>query len=234
MLCRALRSIYRIPSSSRTCACVPLIFGVRYHTPCPAPTGYLLHLVPFASAEREWAEERATRDARARDAEKKADALAKQNALLHAQIEDAAKAASAGAENLESAGGSASGSGGKLHEVVAYLRQEKESALGQVEVLSLEQSRWRRAAEQARAEADEARARLRDAEGAAGKSEAEGERKLKALMAKVEHLNVVQESNGVLRAELDACLLSDYEWNLGPEQWLRLPDPFVPWHQEVA
>jgi G3E family GTPase len=37
-----------------------------------------------------------------------------------------------------------------------------------------------------------------------------------------------------LRAELDACLLSDYEWNLGPEQWLRLPDPFVPWHQEVA
>ena len=37
-----------------------------------------------------------------------------------------------------------------------------------------------------------------------------------------------------LRAELDACLLSDYEWNLGPEHWLRLLDPFEAWHQEVA
>ena len=37
-----------------------------------------------------------------------------------------------------------------------------------------------------------------------------------------------------LRTELDACLLSDYEWNLGPEHWLRLPDPFEPWLQEVA
>ena len=37
-----------------------------------------------------------------------------------------------------------------------------------------------------------------------------------------------------LRAELDACLLSEAEWDLGPEHWLRLPDPFVPWHQEVA
>lgn len=37
-----------------------------------------------------------------------------------------------------------------------------------------------------------------------------------------------------LRAELDACLLSDVEWNLGPEHWLRMSDPFNPWHQEVA
>lgn len=37
-----------------------------------------------------------------------------------------------------------------------------------------------------------------------------------------------------LRGELDACLLNDYEWSLGPEHWLRLPDPFTPWHQEVA
>ncbi len=37
-----------------------------------------------------------------------------------------------------------------------------------------------------------------------------------------------------LRNELDACLLSDLEWSLGPEHWLRMPDPFGPWQQEVA
>ncbi|MGA6098553.1 zinc metallochaperone GTPase ZigA [Stutzerimonas marianensis] len=37
-----------------------------------------------------------------------------------------------------------------------------------------------------------------------------------------------------LRAELDACLLSEHEWSLDPEHWLRLPDPFAPWHQEAA
>ncbi len=37
-----------------------------------------------------------------------------------------------------------------------------------------------------------------------------------------------------LRTELDACLLSDPEWNLGPEHWLRMPDPFGPWQQAVA
>jgi len=37
-----------------------------------------------------------------------------------------------------------------------------------------------------------------------------------------------------LRAELDDCLLSDTEWELGPEHWLRLPDPFGAWHQAIA
>lgn len=37
-----------------------------------------------------------------------------------------------------------------------------------------------------------------------------------------------------LRAELDACLLSELEWKLGPERWLRMPDPFGPWQQAVA
>jgi len=37
-----------------------------------------------------------------------------------------------------------------------------------------------------------------------------------------------------LRAELDTCLLSDYEWNLGPEHWLRMDDPFATWLEEVA
>ncbi|WP_181298244.1 zinc metallochaperone GTPase ZigA [Pseudomonas sp. Q2-TVG4-2] len=39
---------------------------------------------------------------------------------------------------------------------------------------------------------------------------------------------------GRLRAELDECLLSDIEWNLGAERWLRMPDPFGSWHPEVA
>ncbi|WP_447772585.1 zinc metallochaperone GTPase ZigA [Pseudomonas kilonensis] len=37
-----------------------------------------------------------------------------------------------------------------------------------------------------------------------------------------------------LTAELDACLLTDAEMALGVESWRLLPDPFGPWHDEVA
>ncbi|KKA07915.1 4-hydroxytetrahydrobiopterin dehydratase [Pseudomonas ogarae] len=37
-----------------------------------------------------------------------------------------------------------------------------------------------------------------------------------------------------LTAELDACLLTDAEMALGAENWRLLPDPFGPWHEEVA
>lgn len=37
-----------------------------------------------------------------------------------------------------------------------------------------------------------------------------------------------------LSAELDACLLTDAEMALGAESWRLLPDPFGPWHDEVA
>ncbi|AEA72143.1 MULTISPECIES: zinc metallochaperone GTPase ZigA [Pseudomonas] len=37
-----------------------------------------------------------------------------------------------------------------------------------------------------------------------------------------------------LTAELDACLLTDAEMALGVESWRLLPDPFGPWHEEVA
>lgn len=37
-----------------------------------------------------------------------------------------------------------------------------------------------------------------------------------------------------LSAELDACLLTDAEMALGVESWRLLPDPFGPWHDEVA
>ncbi|SDA60605.1 GTPase, G3E family [Pseudomonas sp. NFACC15-1] len=39
---------------------------------------------------------------------------------------------------------------------------------------------------------------------------------------------------GQLAAELDACLLTDAEMALGVENWRWLPDPFGPWHEEVA
>jgi G3E family GTPase len=38
----------------------------------------------------------------------------------------------------------------------------------------------------------------------------------------------------LLAAELDACLLTDAEMSLGIERWRQLPDPFGPWHDEVA
>lgn len=37
-----------------------------------------------------------------------------------------------------------------------------------------------------------------------------------------------------LRAELDACLLSEAEMLQGEEAWHRLPDPFGPWLEELA
>ena len=37
-----------------------------------------------------------------------------------------------------------------------------------------------------------------------------------------------------LTDELDGCLLTDEEMALGVEGWQRLPDPFGPWHEEVA
>ncbi|WLH46284.1 zinc metallochaperone GTPase ZigA [Pseudomonas beijingensis] len=39
---------------------------------------------------------------------------------------------------------------------------------------------------------------------------------------------------GQLAAELDACLLTDAEMAQGVESWRLLPDPFGPWHEEVA
>jgi len=37
-----------------------------------------------------------------------------------------------------------------------------------------------------------------------------------------------------LSTALDACLLTDQEMDLGHMGWLRLPDPFGPWHEEAA
>ncbi len=37
-----------------------------------------------------------------------------------------------------------------------------------------------------------------------------------------------------LSTELQSCLLTDEEMDLGPMGWLRLPDPFGPWHEEAA
>ncbi|MEG5266815.1 zinc metallochaperone GTPase ZigA [Pseudomonas sp. JDS28PS106] len=37
-----------------------------------------------------------------------------------------------------------------------------------------------------------------------------------------------------LTAELDDCLLTDDEMAQGPEDWLRMPDPFGPWHTDEA
>ena len=37
-----------------------------------------------------------------------------------------------------------------------------------------------------------------------------------------------------LSTELEACLLRDEEMDLGPMGWLRLDDPFGPWHEEAA
>jgi len=38
----------------------------------------------------------------------------------------------------------------------------------------------------------------------------------------------------LLRAQLDACLLTDEEMAQGTERWRQLEDPFGPWHDEVA
>ena len=89
-----------------------------------------------AESERRFADEPGASETARRDAEAKTVGLQKQNALLLGQLEDAQKAADGVAdEDGENAGRR------KLHEVVTFLRNEKEAALGQVEVLSLEVSR---------------------------------------------------------------------------------------------
>ncbi|WP_437879916.1 zinc metallochaperone GTPase ZigA [Pseudomonas sp. LRF_L74] len=37
-----------------------------------------------------------------------------------------------------------------------------------------------------------------------------------------------------LNRDLDACLLTDEEWALGPQTWLSLPDPFGAWQEDAA
>ena len=157
--------------------------------------------VRLTAAESKWAEERGAMEKAKRDAEAKTAALSSQNQLLHNQLEDALKAA-------REVGGDGGAGGGEaaeksLHEVIAFLRSEKEAATCQLEVVSLESSRWKREAETARTQADAARATLVELENTLGsKGAADGEAKHASLMAKVEHLNVVQESNSTLRAEL--------------------------------
>ena len=152
-----------------------------------------------AESERRFADELGASETARRDAEAKTVGLQKQNALLLGQLEDAQKAADGVAdEDGENAGRR------KLHEVVTFLRNEKEAALGQVEVLSLEVSRWKRSAETSKAESAQSAKRAKELEKRVGKTESEGESKIEALKAKIEHLNVVSESNAALRAELDA------------------------------
>ena len=151
------------------------------------------------SRSRRFADELGASETARRDAEAKTVGLQKQNALLLGQLEDAQKAADGVAdEDGENAGRR------KLHEVVTFLRNEKEAALGQVEVLSLEVSRWKRSAETSKAESAQSARRAKELEKRVGKTESEGESKIEALKAKIEHLNVVSESNAALRAELDA------------------------------
>ena len=156
--------------------------------------------VRLTAAESKWAEERGAMEKAKRDAEANTAALSSQNQLLHNQLEDALKAA----REVGGAGGDGGEAAEKsLHEVIAFLRSEKEAATCQLEVVSLEFSRWKREAETARTQADAARATLVELENTLGsKGAADGEAKHASLMAKVEHLNVVQESNSTLRAEL--------------------------------
>ena len=155
--------------------------------------------VRLAAAESKWADERGSMEKARRDAEAKTAALGSQNRLLHDQLEDALKAAKIG--DGDAAGGEEAEK--SLREVIAFLRSEKEAATCQLEVVSLESSRWKREAETARHQADAARATLTELENQLGtRGTADGEEKYASLMAKVEHLNVVQESNSTLRAEL--------------------------------
>ena len=41
----------------------------------------------------------------------------------------------------------------------------------------------------------------------------------------------IDMNEAALRARLDACLLTDAEWNAGPRAWAKLPDPFPLWSE---
>ena len=114
--------------------------------------------------------------------------LVRQTELLHQQLQ---KTPAAGQTE-----GTAEG------EVVEFLRRERDTAACEAELLRQEKTRWQRQAETAQKSAEEARALLQ-AEVSIKKANLASEGEHKALLAKVEQLNLLRESNATLRQEAE-------------------------------
>merc|ERR1719159_511908 len=114
--------------------------------------------------------------------------LVRQTELLHQQLQ---KTPAAGQTE-----GTAEG------EVVEFLRGELDTAACEAELLRQEKTRWQRQSETAQKSAEEARALLQ-AEVSIKKANLASEGEHKALLAKVEQLNLLRESNATLRQEAE-------------------------------
>ena len=127
-------------------------------------------------------------EAKVGESEARCKELVRQTELLHQQLQ---KTPAAGQTE-----GTAEG------EVVEFLRRERDTAACEAELLRQEKTRWQRHAETAQKSAEEARALLQ-AEVSIKKANLASEGEHKALLAKVEQLNLLRESNATLRQEAE-------------------------------
>ena len=131
---------------------------------------------------------KAASEAKVGEFEARCKELVRQTELLHQQLQ---KTPAAGQTE-----GTAEG------EVVEFLRRERDTAACEAELLRQEKTRWQRQAETAQKSAEEARALLQ-AEVSIKKANLASEGEHKALLAKVEQLNLLRESNATLRQEAE-------------------------------
>eukprot|EP00873_Tetraselmis_striata_P025857 jgi/Tetstr1/446121/TSEL_033721.t1 len=129
-------------------------------------------------------------------AESRVADVSAQNAALHEQLEKMAAA-------QQTTGGDSGAGGGSLAEVVKYLRREKETAECQLALMQQEAKRWQQQAAHSDRAAAQARQQLESSlQRSRADVAAEGEHR--ELMEKVQHLNLLRESNVVLRAECES------------------------------
>eukprot|EP00854_Cymbomonas_tetramitiformis_P003383 gene3383-4258_t len=170
----------------------------------------------LSAAELRWEAEKARITGGREDAEKQLAALQQQNQLLHGQLESMAKEATErdaavaedvagqpGAEGSQSAEGGGVGPAkatSNLTELMGYLRREKEMLECKLLLAEQERVRMQEASEQSKRLAADAESRLA-IEQERAKSSVKESSDHAELMSKIEHLNVLRESNTQLRAE---------------------------------
>ena len=135
------------------------------------------------------------------DAEERLDVNRKQNALLHSQI----KTLSGAAEKLGEGGGGGGGGEGdsELRQLVAYMKSENEMVESKIQVLKHELDCERASCSVSKRSLDEARGELKRREEESGSASSASSEEHQKLMDQVNQLNLLRESNAMLREEAE-------------------------------
>jgi len=148
--------------------------------------------------ERAESAERAEKAAVAK-ADARCKELSEQLDRLHRQLEKVAE------EQQQGQDGSSPGQAGGMGEVIKYLRREKETAECQLALTQQEAERWKQQAARAERSAAQASKQLEES-FAQSRTDVQAEADHKELMDKVQQLNLLRESNDMLRTECEKHL----------------------------